>query len=74
MTRLNGSKITSANIFYEHIYVVDDQGNSYFLSPKELTAILSEFIFNVEQKRKRKHLHPVTPDVELLYNQEQYPS
>lgn len=73
MSKLDGKKITRAYPFYEHLAVLDDQGNKYFMSYEEVTAVLSEFVFNVEHKKKRMHLHHITPDVDLLYDKDVYP-
>lgn len=70
--KIDGSTISSAHPFHENILVYDDKGKQYFLSPKDLTAILSEFLFIAEKKRKRTHLYPILPTVELLYEQELY--
>jgi len=73
MSKLDGKKIVRALPFYEHLAVWDDQGKKYFMTYDEVTAVLSEFLFDIEQKRKRAHLHHLTPDVDLLYHQDVYP-
>lgn len=70
---IDGKKITQVSPHYEQISVWTDDGKRYFLSYAELQAILSEFLFNAEMKKTRTWLHPITPDVDLLYHQEQYP-
>ena len=73
MSKLDGKKIVRAYPFYEHLAVIDDQDNKYFMTYEEVTAVLSEFLFDVEKKKKRSHLHHLTPDVDLLYHQDVYP-
>ena len=72
ITKLDGQKIKSVSVQYEHIYVIDDKENGYILTTDDLGTILNEFLFNVEKKRVRTYLHPVLPEVDLLYNQETY--
>ena len=73
MSKLDGKKIVNAYPFYEHMAVIDDQGNKYFMKYEDLKTVLSEFLFDIEVKRKRSHIHPITPDVDLLYEQDMYP-
>ena len=71
--KVNGTKIESVNIHYENLNVKTSDGKTYFFKPSELLAMMNEFIFEVELKKTRTWLHPVTPDVDLLYHQENYP-
>jgi hypothetical protein len=43
------------------------------MSYQDLHAMMHEFIFDAEKKKTRTWLHPVTPDADLLYHQDQYP-
>ena len=72
METLDGQKIESIRHTFEDIVVTDDNRNEYHISNKELIAILSEFLFDVEQKKIRKHLYHIQPDVCLLYDQDKY--
>jgi len=69
---LDGQKIVSVVQHYEHLMVVDDKGNKYFMTYEELLPMFSEFLFETQKKRVRTHLHPLTPEVELLYDQKTY--
>ena len=71
--KVNGSNITSVNIYHENLYVSTEDGRKYFMKPQELLTMMNEFIFEAEFKRTRTWLHPVTPDVDLLYDQGKYP-
>ena len=71
--KINGSNIESVSIYHENLTVLTDDGRRYFLKPEELLVMMSEFIFDAELKRTRTWLHPVTPDVDLLYDQDKYP-
>ena len=73
MKRIDGKNITGVGPHYEQIGVRLDDGSYLFLSYKDLQAILHEFIFDVEMKKTRKWIHPVRPDVDLLYYQDRYP-
>jgi hypothetical protein len=70
---VDGSKIESVSQYYEQLLVCTSDGKKYFFSIKELLPVLSEFIFEAETKKTRTWLHPVTPDVDLLYEQDRYP-
>lgn len=70
---VDGKKITQVAPHYEQIAVWTSDKKKYFITYSELQNILSEFLFNAEKKKTRTWLHPVTPDVDLLYNQDQYP-
>ena len=70
---LDGKKITQIAPHYEQISVWID-GVRYFIKYSDLTAMMSEFIFEAKKKRTRTWLHPVTPDVKLLYDQNKYPT
>jgi len=55
METINGTRISAVTPHYEHIYVsVDKPGEGFFISSKDLVAILSEFDFKVEKKIKRR--------------------
>jgi len=55
METIEGTKITAVTTHYEHIYVSSDKpGEGFFISSKDLVAILSEFDFEVEKKIKRR--------------------
>jgi len=71
--KINGTQIEGVNIFYENLIVHASNGKRYFLKPSELVGIMNEFIFEAEKKKTRTWLHPVTPDVDLLYDQDKYP-
>jgi hypothetical protein len=71
---VDGKKITGASPYYENIMVWLDTGEILYMSPTDLTTILSEHLFEVEEKKTRTWLHPVTPDVDLLYDQDKYPT
>lgn len=71
--KINGTKITSVNIYYEHLKVYTSDGKSYFFKPAELLVMMNEFLFDAELKKTRTWLHPVTPDVDLIYHQGSYP-
>ena len=62
---VDGKKITGASPYYENIGIRLEDGSFLFLSPTDLTTILSEFLFEVEEKKTRTWLHPVTPDASL---------
>ena len=68
--KINGTEITSVNIFYEHLYIATADGKHYFMKPADVLVMMTEFKFDAELKKTRTHLHPVTPDVELLYDNE----
>ena len=72
--KINGSEITSVNVYYENLYIGTGDGNHYFMSPADVLVMMNEFIFDVEMKKTRTWLHPVTPDVDLLYDQDKYPN
>jgi hypothetical protein len=69
---LDGQKIVLVTPHYEHLLVVDDKGNKYFMTYEELLPMFTEFLFETQVKRVRTHLHPITPEVELLYDQKTY--
>ena len=71
--KINGTEITSVNIFYEHLYIATADGKHYYMKPAELLIMMNEFVFDAEFKKTRTHLHPVPPDVDLLYHQDNYP-
>lgn len=70
---IDGKKITLVVPHYEQILICTEDGKRYFLKYNELKNILSEFLFTPEKKKTRIWLHPVTPDVDLLYDQDRYP-
>lgn len=70
--KVDGKKVTQVSPHYEQIAVWID-GERYFIRYKDLIPIFNEFIFDVEKKKTRTWLHPVTPDVDLLYHQDRYP-
>ena len=72
--KINGTEIDSVSVYHENLYVRTTDGNHYFLNPKEVLVMMNEFIFEAELKRTRTWLHPVSPDVDLLYHQENYPN
>ena len=72
--KINGSEITSVSVYYENLYIGTEDGNHYFMSPADVLVMMNEFIFDVEMKKTRTWLHPVTPDVDLLYDQDKYPN
>jgi hypothetical protein len=72
--KVNGNKIESVFIYHENLFIQTADGKKYFLKPSELLVMMSEFIFEAELKRTRTWLHPITPDVDLLYHQENYPN
>jgi len=71
--KVNGTKIESVDIYYENLYIKTSDGKYYFMKPSEVLVMMNEFIFEAEMKKTRAWLHPVTPDVDLLYHQENYP-
>ena len=71
--KINGTKIDTVSIYHENLTVMTSDGRRYFLKPAELIVMMNEFIFEAEFKRTRTWLHPVIPDVDLLYHQENYP-
>jgi hypothetical protein len=73
VAKVNGTKIESVNIYYENLYIKTTDGKYYFMKPSDLLFILNEFVFEAEKKKTRTWLHPVTPDVDLLYHPENYP-
>lgn len=72
--RLDGKKITRVVPHYEQIAVYFDDGTRCFMKYDDLLPVLTEFLFDAEKKRTRTWLHPVTPDVDLLYLQKSYPN
>lgn len=70
MFKLDGQKIVSVTPHYEHLFIRDDQDNNYFMKYEELLTMFNEFLFDVE--KKHTHIHPIIPDVELLYDKEKY--
>ena len=60
ITKLSGMEINSVTPYHENIYVStgnDKDGyQGYFISSKQLVAILSEFEFQAELKRTRRWL------------------
>jgi len=62
---LKGTDIANVGVYYENIYVRDNKGNQYFISPVELSTILSEHEFKIVKKVKRTWLYPVVTDKEL---------
>jgi hypothetical protein len=57
MEQLNGTKIINVAQYFEHITVNTADGSRYFIDPKLLVVILSEFDYLVEKKRTRSYLH-----------------
>lgn len=55
MDELKGTEIINVYTHYENI-VVNVNGKAYYISPKDLTTILSEFDFLMEKKRVRTWL------------------
>ena len=70
---IDGKKITQVSPHYEQVSVWTSVGSRYFMKYSDLIPILGEFIFTAEKKKTRTWLHPVTPDVDLLYDQDKYP-
>jgi len=70
--RIDGQSITSAYPHYENVRIVTADGTEFFLTSDELTAIMNEFLFDVEKKKTRSWATHVEPDVDLLYEQEKY--
>lgn len=70
---VDGIRIVKVYPHYEQMVVVLDDDTRFFISYEDLIPVLSEFIFEKEKKRTRTWIHPVTPDVNLLYHQEKYP-
>ena len=55
METIKGTRITDVTPHYENIYVsVDKPGEGFFISSKDLVAILSEFDFLIRKKNKRR--------------------
>ena len=73
MKRVDGKNIESVGPYYEQIGIRMSDGSFYFMSYQDLHAMMHEFIFDAEKKKTRTWLHPVTPDADLLYHQDQYP-
>ena len=71
--KVDGAKIEAVNIYHENLFILTEDGRKYFLKPEELLVMMNEFLFDAEFKRTRTWLHPVTPDVDLLYDQDKYP-
>jgi hypothetical protein len=69
---LDGKNISGTQTYHKNILVIDDNINRYYITPEELTAILSHFLFKTEKKKNRWYLQHVQPDVELLYEEERY--
>jgi len=57
MDILKGTEIVGASPYYENIYVSTANGEGFFITPKELRIILSEFDFIIEKKKTRKWGH-----------------
>ena len=70
--KLDGKDIKDVDIHYENLYISTVDGDHYYFSLKDVLGIMNEFLFDVEKKKTRTWLHPVTPDVDLLYDQERY--
>ena len=70
--KLNGQDVTNVIIHYENLYVTTADGAHHYLQLKDVLSMMSEFIFDIEMKKTRSWLHPVTPDVEHLYDPEHY--
>jgi len=70
---IDGGKISTIVTHYENLKVIMNDGTSYFISHQDVLVALNEFLFNPELKKTRIWLHPVTPDVPLLYDQDRYP-
>ena len=73
MKIVDGNSITGVGPHYEQLGIRLDDGSYVYLSFQDLHAILHEFLFEAETKKTRTWLHPVTPDVDLLYRQDRYP-
>lgn len=73
MKVVDGKKIESVSMYYEQLFIRMYDGTTYFLSTQDLLPMVHEFIFEAELKKTRTWLHPVTPDVPLLYDQDRYP-
>ena len=56
MATITGRHFVSFYTSYENIIVIDDQGNKYYLSPKELEYLLYEKGFNITKKKSRTWL------------------
>ena len=59
ITDLQGTEILSATPYYENILISTQQGDKivhYYLTPKQLVVILSEFDFKAITKRTRSWL------------------
>jgi hypothetical protein len=55
METIIGTRISAVTPSYEHIYIsVDKPGEGFYISSKNLVAILSEFDFEVGKKIKRR--------------------
>ena len=70
---IDGGKISAIVTHFENLRVVMNDGTSYFITHQELVTVMNEFLFDSELKKTRTWLHPVTPDVPLLYDQDRYP-
>lgn len=73
MKIVDGKTIEGVGPHYEQLGIQLSDGSYMLMSYKDLHAILHEFLFEIEVKKTRTWLHPVTPDVDLLYDQERYP-
>ena len=73
MKRVDGTQIESVGPHYEQIGVRMSDGSLFYMSYKDLLVMMNEFIFDAEKKKTRTWLHPVTPDADVLYKQDQYP-
>lgn len=58
----NTGEIISVNVYYENLSVHTEDGESYFLSPKDLQVILNQHSFQIVQKRTRTWLVPIVQD------------
>jgi hypothetical protein len=73
-TQIDGKHIAGVGPHYEQIGIRMSDGSFYYMSYSDLHTVLNEFVFDLEKKRTRTWIHPVTPDVDLLYHQENYPT
>jgi len=60
--KLNAGDIVSVNQYYENLNVHTTDGESFFLSPKDLQVILNQHSFQIVQKRTRTWLVPIVQD------------
>lgn len=58
----NTGEISSVNVYYENLQVHTEDGESYFLSPKDLTDFLNQHDFQIVKKRTRVWLKPIHTD------------